>query len=341
LVDLLLNEALEKVSPDVRAQINKVGHGVYRMGSKEVTLHTTNGRLFVYRIGDVVRHVPIETLLKEEGLLTPPSTIAPAPVSLTPTPAAAFSPGPSAGSAAIALLNASAAAGAAAAASAAAAAEVRAAFGDGSVDTPPVARIARQTFQISSGIAATGGGSSGSMVQFGLGRNPDAQALMSKRVEAATKAMNVSKQIVRRSVNFEDEKLLRKLLTKGLKHDKQWQQAYQDYCTNRGIADTDHKNQNKEFVANFLENNLAGSINEDWAKKIIYPGTEPEGEKKEKKDKKKQEGQEEKGQEEEGLRLFKQRRSSGWGRLSRRRRRGWQRTRPGALRGLGALGPRK
>merc|ERR1719215_2369101 len=101
---------------------------------------------------------------------------------------------------------------------------------------------------------------------------------MNKRVEAATKAMDISKQIVLRSVNFNDEKLLRKLLTKGLKGDVEWQEAYQDYCQSRGIADTDHKNQNKDFVADFIEKNLANSINKDWAQKIIYPTTKGEGE---------------------------------------------------------------
>merc|ERR1712151_1126990 len=68
LVDLLLNEALEGMPPEIRAKIVKASHGVYRFGTKEVTLHTVNGRLFVYRVGDVVRHVPFQKLLEEEGL---------------------------------------------------------------------------------------------------------------------------------------------------------------------------------------------------------------------------------------------------------------------------------
>merc|ERR1712087_937582 len=68
LVDLLLNEALEGMPAEIRAKIVKVSQGVYRFGTKEVTLHTVNGQLYVYRIGDVVRHVPFQTLLREEGL---------------------------------------------------------------------------------------------------------------------------------------------------------------------------------------------------------------------------------------------------------------------------------
>merc|ERR1712151_116322 len=68
LVDLLLNEALEGMPAEIRAKIVKVSQGVYRFGTKEVTLHTVNGQLMVYRIGDTVRHVPFKTLLQEEGL---------------------------------------------------------------------------------------------------------------------------------------------------------------------------------------------------------------------------------------------------------------------------------
>lgn len=250
LVDLLLNEALEGVAPEIRAQITKAGHGVYRMGTKEVTLHTTNGRLYVYRIGEVIRHVPIQTLLREEGLL-PAQLALPAP-----------------GGAAVPLIAALGATPPGAGAP---------------VDVSAVSRIMLQSKQISAGVTIT---------TSGVGQQPftisraDPQALMSKRVEAATKAMDVSKQIVRRSINFDDEKLLRRLLVKGLKHDKKWQEVYQEYCTGRGIVDMDQKNQNKDFVANFIERNLANFINEDWAKKIIYPSTEADGEKKDRKDKK-------------------------------------------------------
>jgi len=266
LVDLLLNEALEGVAPDVRAQIFKAGHGVYRMGTKEVTLHTTNGRLYVYRVGEVVRHVPIQTLLKEEGLLPADQPAAGAVPAAAPGVAAsgvaAAAAAAGTAGAAAALTSPAAAPGAAGTAAAAAA----------PVDSSAVARITLQSKQISIGVATA--------------VRQDAQALMSKRVEAATKAMDVSKQIVRRSVNFDDEKLLRKLLKSGLKNDKAWLQAYQEYCTSRGIAEMEPKNQNKDFVASFIERNLANSIHEDWAKKIIYPATEPDGEKKEKKDKK-------------------------------------------------------
>merc|ERR1712137_1093549 len=105
---------------------------------------------------------------------------------------------------------------------------------------------------------------------------------MSKRVEAATKAMDVSKQIVRRSVNFDDDKLLRKLLSKGLKRDEAWLASYEEYCTARGVSKRDQRHHDKDFVATFIEQNLANSISKDWAKKIIYAH---DGDKKEEKDK--------------------------------------------------------
>mmetsp|Transcript_132696 Transcript_132696/g.322448 ORF Transcript_132696/g.322448 Transcript_132696/m.322448 type:complete len:1090 (-) Transcript_132696:15-3284(-) len=242
LIDLLLNEALEGMPGEVRARIAKVGHGVYRFGTKEVTLHTQNGRLYVYRIGEVLRHVPFQTLLQEEGL----------------TPAAL------------------------------AAAGLSATTSSGVADTSSVARIALQAKQISSGVTTTTTAAL-QPAPFGLSRpveqKSDPQALMSKRVEAATKAMDVSKQIVRRSVNFEDDRLLRRLLSKGLKHDKQWQAAYQEYCTARGVTEHDQRLQDKDFIATFIEQNLASSINQEWAKKILWSHSQG-GDKKEKKEKK-------------------------------------------------------
>lgn len=248
LIDLLLNESLEGVPGELRAKVVKVGHGVYRIATKEVTLHTQNGRLFVNRVGETLRHIPFQTLLQEEGVL----------------PAA---PGG---------LSASV-------------------VSSGVADTSSVARIALQAKQISAGVTTTTTSTPQPPAPF-LSNRPsleqakpqtDPQALMSKRVEAATKAMDVSKQIVRRSVNFDDDKLLRRLLAKGLKHDKQWQSSYQEYCTARGVvSEHDQKLQDKDFIATFIEQNLASSINQEWAKKIIWSQPSDAGEKKEKKEKK-------------------------------------------------------
>lgn len=241
LIDFLLNEALESVPADTRSRIQKIGHGVYRFAGREITLHTQNGRLFVYRIGEAIRHMPIQSFLSEEGLAQPAGT-----------------------STALVTVSSGAA-----------------------VDTSSVARIALQSAQISAGVTAiTAAPQAQPQLPFGLSRaadqKSDPQTLMSKRVEAATKAMDISKQIVRRSINFEDEKFLKKLLTKGLKHDKTWQTAYTEYCSASGVAMDDQQKQDKDFVATFIERNLANSINQDWAKKIMYG---PYDEKKEKKEK--------------------------------------------------------
>lgn len=111
--------------------------------------------------------------------------------------------------------------------------------------------------------------------------------MMSKRVEAATRAMDISKQIVKRSINFEDEKLLRKLLKNGLKNDKQWMSYYKELCSSRGLpTDHDPKKLEKDVVANFIEKNMPNSINQDWAKKIIYKEKGKKDKKEKKKDKK-------------------------------------------------------
>lgn len=81
IIDLLLNEALQDAeSMEDRARVLKVAHGVYEVGNNEVTFHVLSGRLFVYRVGDVVRHCPVKALLQEEGILPGPT-----PIALDPT----------------------------------------------------------------------------------------------------------------------------------------------------------------------------------------------------------------------------------------------------------------
>jgi len=241
LVDLLLSEELGPVDPEIRAKISKISHGVYRFGEKEVTLHTQSGRLFVYRVGMMVRNCPLKTLLQEEGLVPTPEVPGSAPdLGSSATPV-------------------------------------------GSVDLSAVARIAAMSAKVSAGVTTT----TAAPLQISLPftQKSDPSQLMSKRVEAATRAMDVSRQIVRRSVNFEDEKFLRKLLAKGLKKDRTFSLAYTDFCNGRGSKEEDYKNQDRDFVATFIERNLANSINEDWAQKLIHGGDDEE--KKAKKQKKK------------------------------------------------------
>lgn len=241
LVDLLLQEALEPVSSEFRSQVVKIGHGVYRFGEKEVTLHTMNGQLFVYRAGMMVRNCPLRTLLQEEGMV--PSQTDPGATSTSV----------------------------------------------GAVDTSSVAKIASLGAQISSGVTMKT--SMAQQVTMPFHRPPeqksDPVALTSKRVEAASRAMDVAIQFARRSVDFSDEKFLRKILGKGLKHDKQWSTAYSDFCAAKGISESDHKKHDKEAIASFIERNLASSIGEDWAQKVVHSNDEDKKDKKDKKVKKK------------------------------------------------------
>lgn len=246
LVDLLLSEELEPLPSHIRAKICKMAHGVYRFGEKEVTLHTQSGRLFVYRVGMMVRNCPLKMLLQEEGLVPAPDP----PPSATPA------------------LSSSASA----------------------VDTSSVAKIASMSAKISAGVTMTTTVTQ-QKTENPFTQNSDPSRLMSKRVEAATRAMDVSKQIVRRSINFDNEKFLRKILAKGLKHDKTFSVAYSEFCNSRGISEQDHRKQSRETVATFIERNLAACINEEWVKKVISANDE---EKKEKKDKKKKDKKEKK-----------------------------------------------
>eukprot|EP00434_Breviolum_minutum_P004134 symbB.v1.2.003644.t1/scaffold203.1/size271217/36 len=260
LIDLLMKEACSPLSSDMRNMVQKISHGVYRVSGKEVTLHTISGNLYVYRIGDSVQHKPVKMLLIEEGLLAPEEEPGTAATSAPP------------------------------------------------VDTSSVARIAQisqQTSAMGAKTATTLGSSQGSL-PFGLGRpvppvvmpvpKPDPQALISKRVEAATRAADVAKQVLRRQIDFEDEEKLRKLLLKGLKCDKQWQTAYQEYCTLRRVSPESVLNAGREFMATFVEQNLPNSINTEWAQKVIHSKDKKEKkeEKKEKKEKEKKEKKEKK-----------------------------------------------
>merc|ERR1712137_943276 len=130
---------------------------------------------------------------------------------------------------------------------------------------------------------------------MGEERKLDPQALMSKRVEAATQAMAVSKMVARRTVNFDDERLMRKLISKGLKHDKQWEAAYLEYCSSHGVVQGDEKGQSKEFIGNFIERNLGNSINNEWVQRILHPEKFMDLPM-EKREKKRQKGQEKEGQ---------------------------------------------
>eukprot|EP00933_Yihiella_yeosuensis_P015325 TRINITY_DN13404_c0_g2_i1.p1 TRINITY_DN13404_c0_g2~~TRINITY_DN13404_c0_g2_i1.p1 ORF type:complete len:899 (-),score=251.91 TRINITY_DN13404_c0_g2_i1:432-3128(-) len=243
LVDLLINEELASLAPEHRASIQKLKHAVYRIGTKEATFHTLNGSLFIYRVGDRVRHMPLKTLLAEEGFL------ASSDGGLDKT-------------------------------------------GGPAVDNSAVARIAQLSMQISTGETQTTSASDQAALPFGLGRPAEAnkEALMSKRVEAATRAAEVAKQAIRRSVNFDDEKLLRTLLKKGFQKDQLWQDAYEDYCNARKVqADlATAASMDKKFIATFVEQNIPNYINSEWARKVLNPTEADKKEKKEKKDRKKE-----------------------------------------------------
>jgi hypothetical protein len=157
--------------------------------------------------------------------------------------------------------------------------EVLNSSGPGAVDTSAVSRMINQSAAIATGNSMTAkpGSTSG---PFGSkpststpeppARVTDPQVLMQRRVEAAHKAMDVSKQIVRRSINFSDDKFMKKLVAKGLKHDKTWATAYSEYCVSKGVTDQDPKKQDKDMISTFVERNLANSINQEWAQKIMY-----------------------------------------------------------------------
>merc|ERR1711879_1116550 len=121
--------------------------------------------------------------------------------------------------------------------------------GGSAVDNSAVARIALHSKAISAGVTTTTASvPQQASMPFGIGRSEqksDPQVLMSKRVEAATRAMEIAKQVVRRTINFDDDRFLRKLIKTGLQEDEKWKTAYQDFCSARGVSDGKPKNQDK------------------------------------------------------------------------------------------------
>mmetsp|Transcript_43145 Transcript_43145/g.99408 ORF Transcript_43145/g.99408 Transcript_43145/m.99408 type:complete len:762 (+) Transcript_43145:24-2309(+) len=234
LVDFLLHEALQAVPATMRTSVQKVSHGVYRFGAREVTFHTKNGHLFVYRVGDSVQHTPIKNFIEAE------------------------------------LLHWSE--------------EMPALIGPPAVDKSAVEKIAAQSVQIS-----TGGASlvtkvaplSGSM-PFGINKPiapDDPETLSSKRVQATTHADELNRLAVRRlfaQLNFEDEATLRKLLSKGMKKDPEWDGAYTVFCKWHGVLPAAHKTHSKEVISTFLEKHLVKYEKKDWVQKFMKSLT-PEG----------------------------------------------------------------
>ncbi|CAJ1395640.1 unnamed protein product [Effrenium voratum] len=253
LIDLLMKEALAPVNPEMRARVQKLNHGVYRVSGKEVTLHTFSGQLYVYRIGDSVQHKPVKTLLVEEGLLPPEEG---------PPPA-----------------------------------------NPPQVDTSSVVRIAQISQLASAGAKPGLAADRGSVLPFGLGRpqppKQDPHALISKRIEAASAAAEIAKQVLRRQIDFEDEEKLRKLLIKGCKYDQDWLKAYQEYCSRRRVSPDAVLTAPREFMATFVEQNLPNSINLEWAQKVIQgkDKKEKKDKTKDKKDKKEKDKKKEKKRE--------------------------------------------
>lgn len=245
LVDFLLQEALEKAPPEQRARIVKVGHGLFRLGGKELTLHTANGSLYVYRVGDVIRHEPIGSFLESEGILPAPLAIAPASGS------------------------------------------------GGAVDNSAVSKIAQQSAQISAGLARTTPGSQQLALPAPFGQNcprPELvktgpKVLEAKKTAAAAIAMKASREMLRRIVNFDNERVLRKLVKAGTRQNRQWTSAWKEHCASSKVADADPKKVNIVVVTTFLDRQLAKHIDEDWVKPIIEESKKGMKEKKDKKEK--------------------------------------------------------
>lgn len=272
LTDLLLVEAMtECTDPELKVKVRKTSDGVYQVGDlHDVTFRTISGCLFVYRIGNDVKHMPVRHLLEEQGIVPekahPPTTLLGMQL-----------PGSSASSAAD---PGGAVAGV-----------------GSSADASSVLRIAQQAAAIQAGVTnrTVSEASVPSFIsrpnEATLAQQTDEKTLGAKRVAAATAAMEVAKASVRRQMDFEDLPKLKKIILIGLKRDAKWRVAYQEHCAKKGISiQTDPTTMAPDLLKDFILTNMANSTQESWAKKVLggdlEDGEQKEKEKKEKKDKK-------------------------------------------------------
>mmetsp|Transcript_30640 Transcript_30640/g.55983 ORF Transcript_30640/g.55983 Transcript_30640/m.55983 type:complete len:763 (+) Transcript_30640:106-2394(+) len=262
LVDFLLNEALQAVPATMRSSVQKVSHGVYRFGAKEVTFHTKNGHLFVYRVGDSVQHTPIKNFIEAELLQASedlPALAGPAAVDKSAVEKIA-------------------------------AQSVQISTGAASLVTKVSPLQSNMPFGINKPV-----------VQPEQPQDPEKlQSRRVQATTQADELNRQAVRGLFPRLNLEDESALRKLLGKGVKKDPECEGAYKVFCQWNGVVAKDPKKQSKELVASFLERHLVKYEKKDWVQKFMK-GLTPEGaakkakkekDKKEKKEKAKKDGKE-------------------------------------------------
>lgn len=90
---------------------------------------------------------------------------------------------------------------------------------------------------------------------------------------ASTGGTGTSTKLVRRKIDWKNSQALLRLVRRGLRAaDKEWAQAWQDYCKeNRIAADCVHgEGPPKERLEEFVEQNLPTLMKKEWARDLMY-----------------------------------------------------------------------
>eukprot|EP00397_Hematodinium_sp_SG-2012_P018240 GEMP01018680.1.p1 GENE.GEMP01018680.1~~GEMP01018680.1.p1 ORF type:complete len:815 (+),score=198.93 GEMP01018680.1:202-2646(+) len=232
LVDNLLREALEGIDNLDCIKARRISLGVYEFQNKAVTFVVKNGQLFVYRVGNDVRQLPIMLWLNQE------IQKAQAPTSKTDT-AAVLTVGKNAAS--------------------------TASWPFGVDDRRDQEKIAHKPVKCIP------------LPEPVRGNSPVKENnMMTKKVKAATKATELNRRLIRRSISW-DEDTLRKLMKVGLKKDMVWRESWNICCQSYGWYTTEErlpKKHSHETLTRFIEANLGEVLSRDWLKEFLV---DPEG----------------------------------------------------------------
>lgn len=228
LVDNLLREALEAIENLDGIRARRLALGVYEFQDKEVTFVVKNGQLYVYRVGNDVRQIPIVMWLNQEI-----QKVQAVPVSRTDTDAVL-----KVGKAAASMAS----------------------WPFGVDDTRDTRREERQERTKASKMS----------IPLPKPMVPETTVL-TKKVKASTKATELNRRLIRRSISW-DEDTLRKLMKVGLKKDMVWRESWNIFCQSSGLYTPDERDPKKhtsDSLTGFIEANLGEVLSRDWVKEFL------------------------------------------------------------------------
>jgi len=224
LVDNLLREALEGVDNLDYIKARRVSLGVYEFQSKTVTFIVKNGQLYVYRVGNEVRQIPIVMWLNQE--IHKAQAMSPKKDNNVTKSGSTSWP-----------------------------------FG---VDDRRDQEAPRKNIALPDTVN---------------GMSKEDATVSIKRVTAASRASELNRRLIRRSISW-DEDTLRKLMKVGLKKDMVWRESWNFFCQSSGWCSIEErlpKTHTHETLTRFIEANLGEVLGRDWLKEFLVDEEVQEG----------------------------------------------------------------